>query len=221
VIPPIADSEYIMRMEDVLDLYARELPEDEMLICMDESTKQHIKEKREPIPCKAKQPQKYDYEYIRHGVSSIFIFFSPDESWRTVMVDDRKRTIEWVHHMKTISDMFPNKKKIYVVLDNFKTHNPAKFYGYFEAKVARELIEKFEFHFTPKHASWLNMAEIEFSALFGQALNKRIPSQEELKKEVLAWEIHRNKHSRTVDWKFSTKDAREKLWRLYPKVVEK
>jgi len=219
VIPPIADSEYIMRMEDVLDLYAKELPEDEILICMDESNKQHIEEKKEPIPCKPNQPQKYDYEYIRHGVSSLFIFFSPDESWRKVIVDDRKRTIEWVHHMKTISDTFPNKKKIYVVLDNFKTHNPAKFYEYFEPKVARELIEKFEFHFTPKHASWLNMAEIEFSALFGQALNKRIPSQEQLKKEVLAWETYRNEHSRTVNWKFTTSDARDRLLRLYPTIL--
>jgi len=208
-----------MRMEDVLDLYARELPEDEMLICMDESNKQHIEEKIEPIPCKPKQPQKYDYEYIRHGVSSLFIFFSPDESWRKVIVDDRKRTVEWVHHMKTISDTFPEKKKIYVVLDNFKTHNPAKFYEYFEPKVARELIEKFEFHFTPKHASWLNMAEIEFSVLFGQALKKRIPSQEQLKKEVLAWENYRNNHCSTVNWKFTTKDARKKLLKLYPSVL--
>jgi len=219
VIPPVADAEYIMRMEDVLDLYAKELKEDEMLICMDESNKQHIEEKREPIPCKPKQPQKYDYEYIRHGVSSLFIFFSPDESWRKVIVDDRKRTVEWVHHMKSISDMFPKKKKIYVVLDNFKTHNPAKFYEYFEPKIARELIEKFEFHFTPKHASWLNMAEIEFSALFGQALNKRIPNQERLKKEVLAWEIYRNNHSRTVNWKFTTNDARKRLLKLYPTIL--
>ena len=219
MIPPVADAEYIMRMEDVLDLYAKELKEDEMLICMDESNKQHIEEKREPIPCKPKQPQKYDYEYIRHGVSSLFIFFSPDESWRKVIVDDRKRTVEWVHHMKSISDMFPKKKKIYVVLDNFKTHNPAKFYEYFEPKIARELIEKFEFHFTPKHASWLNMAEIEFSALFGQALNKRIPNQERLKKEVLAWEIYRNNHSRTVNWKFTTNDARKRLLKLYPTIL--
>ena len=208
-----------MRMEATLDLYARELPKDEMLICMDESNKQHIEEKKEPIPAKANQPRKYDYEYIRHGVSALFIFFSPDESWRKVMVDDRKRTIEWVHHMKTISDEFPNKKKIHIVLDNFKTHNPAKFYEYFEPKVARKLIEKFEFHFTPKHASWLNMAEIEFSALFRQALNKRIPDQETLKKEVLAWETNRNTNSRTIDWKFTSTDARVRLKKLYPTIL--
>lgn len=206
-------------MEDVLDIYATNLPEDEMLICMDESTKQHIEEKIEPILPKKGQSLKYDYEYIRHGVSSLFIFFSPDASWRKVMVDDYKRTIEWVHHMKTISDEFPQKKKIHVVLDNLSTHNPAKFYEYFEPKIARELIQKFEFHFTPKHASWLNMAEIEFSALFSQALNKRIPSQEQLKKEVLAWEINRNQHSKTIDWKFTTSDARIRLKKLYPTII--
>jgi len=210
-----------MRMEDILDLYAKELPKDEMLICMDESNKQLIEEKREPIACKPKQPKKYDYEYIRHGTSSLFLFFSPDESWRKVIVDDNKRTIEWVHHMKTINDMFPQKKKIHIVLDNFKTHNPAKFYEYFEANVARELIEKFEFHFTPKHASWLNMAEIEFSALFNQTLNKRIANQEQLKQEVLAWESYRNKHTQTIDWKFTTKDARKKLLKLYPTIINK
>jgi transposase len=219
VIPPTYDAEYVHKMEDVLDIYAKILPEDEMLICMDESTKQHIEDKREPIPTQKGQALKYDYEYIRHGVSSLFIFFSPDESWRKVMIDDYKRTIEWVHHMKTISDEFPQKRKIHVVLDNFKTHNPAKFYEYFEPKIARELIQKFEFHFTPKHASWLNMAEIEFSALFSQALNKRIPSQEQLKKEVLAWETYRNQHTKSIDWKFTTSDARTRLKKLYPSIV--
>ena len=208
-------------MEDVLDIYAKELPEDEIVVCMDESTKQHIEETKEPIPAKQAEPLKYDYEYKRNGVSSIFMFFSPDESWRNVIVDDYKRTSEWVKYMKDLSDVyFPDKRKIHIVLDNFKTHNPAKFYEYYDPQTARRLIEKFEFHFTPKHASWLNMAEIEFSVLFGQALNKRIPNQEALRKEIKAWQDNRNTNTKTIDWKFTTKDARVKLRKLYPTIVE-
>ena len=155
------------------------------------------------------------------SVSALFVFFSPDESWRDVIVDDYKRTQEWVKYMKDLSDThFPNKKKIHIVLDNFKTHNPAKFYEYFDPQTVRRLIEKFEFHFTPKHASWLNMAEIEFSVLFGQALNKRIPNQETLKKEIKAWQDNRNANTKTIDWKFTTKDAQVKLKKLYPTIIE-
>jgi len=217
----LANAEYVKCMEDILDIYAKEFPEDEMLICMDESTKQHIQETKVPIPVKPGKPLKYDYEYKRNGVSSLFVFFSPDKSWRNVIVEDFKRTQEWVKHMKDLSDIhFPDMKKIHIVLDNFKTHNPAKFYEYFEPQTARRLIEKFEFHFTPKHASWLNMAEIEFSVLFGQALNKRIANQETLKKEIKAWQDNRNANTKTTDWKFTTKDARIKLKKLYPTIVE-
>lgn len=210
-----------MRMENILDTYAKALPKDEVLVCMDESNKQHIEEIKTPIPTKPKEAMKYDYEYKRNGVSSLFMFFAPDLSWRKVIVDERKRGIEWAEHMKTLSDEeFPDMKKIHIVLDNYNTHNPKNFYEHFEPKTARELTEKFVFHFTPKHASWLNMAEIEFSALFGQALDKRIPNQEALKKEILAWEINRNKNSRTVDWKFTTADARVKLKKLYPTIEE-
>jgi len=208
-------------MEDVLDIYAKELPEDEMLICMDESNKQQLEETKIPIQMKPGEPLKYDYEYKRNGVSALFVFFSPDQSWRNVIVDDFKRIQEWVKHMKDLSDIhFPNMKKIHIVLDNFKTHNPAKFYEYFDPQTARRLIEKFEFHFTPKHASWLNMAEIEFSVLFGQALNKRIPNQKVLKKEIKAWQDNRNANTKTTDWKFTTKDARIKLKKLYPTIIE-
>ena len=211
-----------MRMEGILDTYAKELPKDEVLVCMDESTKQHIEEIKEPIATKPKEAKKYDYEYKRNGVSSLFMFFAPEHSWRKVIVDDRKRAIEWVEHMKTLADeYFPDMKKIHIVLDNYSTHNPKNFYEHFEPKVANRLIKKFVFHFTPKHASWLNMAEIEFSALFGQALDKRIPNQEALKKEILAWESNRNEKSRTVDWKFTTADARIKLKKLYPTIEMK
>lgn len=136
-------------------------------------------------------------------------------------MEDYKRTQEWVKHMKDLSDRhFPQMRKIHIVLDNFKTHNPSKFYDYFEPQTARRLVEKFEFHFTPKHASWLNMAEIEFSALFGQALNKRIANQESLKKEIRAWQNNRNTHTKTIDWKFTTKDARVKLKKLYPTISD-
>lgn len=221
MIPPKNDAQYVQRMEAILDLYAAALPEDEVLVCMDESSKQHIEEIKEPIPTQPKQVQKYDYEYKRNGVSALFIFFAPELSWRKVMVNDTKRALDWVTHLKNISEeVFPDKKKIHLLLDNYTTHNPANFYKHFEPKVARALTQKFVFHFTPKHASWLNMAEIEFSALFTQALNKRITSQEALKKEVLVWETHRNKHCKTVDWKFTTTDARIKLKKLYPTIEE-
>lgn len=208
-------------MEDVLDIYAKELPSDEMVICMDESNKQHIEETRVPIPMKSGSPLKYDYEYKRNGVSALFMFFSLDRSWRNVIVENYKTTKEWAEHMKDLSDIhFPHMKKIHVILDNFKTHNPAKFYEHFEPQTARRLIEKFEFHFTPKHASWLNMAEIEFSALFKQALDKKIPNQENLKKEVKAWQENRNANTKTIDWKFTTKDARVKLQKLYPTIID-
>lgn len=222
MIPPNANAEYVKNMEDILDIYAKELPEDETLVCMDESTKQHIEETRKPIAAKQGEPLKYDYEYKRNGVSSIFMFFSPDKSWREVIVDDYKRSKEWVEHMKYLSDVcFPEMKKIHIVLDNFKTHNSAKFYEYFDPKTARRLVEKFEFHYTPKHASWLNMAEIEFSVLFKQVLDKRIPNQEILKKEIKTWQDNRNENSKTIDWKFTTKDARVKLKKLYPTIIEK
>jgi len=208
-------------MEDILDIYAKALPKDEMVVCMDESNKQHIEETRVPIPMKPGSPLKYDYEYKRNGVSALFLFFSPDKSWRNVVVEEHKTTKEWVRHMKYLSDIhFPHMKKIHVVLDNFKTHNLAKFYEYFEPQTARRLIEKFDFHFTPKHASWLNMAEIEFSVLFKQVLNKNIPNQEMLKREIKAWQENRNANTKTIDWKFTTKDARTKLKKLYPTVVD-
>ena len=128
---------------------------------------------------KPSEPLKYNYKYKKNAVSALFVFFSSEQSWRNVVVEDFKRTQEWVKHIKDLSDThFPNMRKIHIVLDSFKTHNPVKFYEYFNPQTARRLIEKFEFHFTPKHASWLNMTEIEFSVLFGQALNRRIPNQE-------------------------------------------
>ena len=210
-----------MRMEDILDLYAKTLPEEEVLVCMDESNKQHLQETRKPLPVQPGEPMKYDYEYRRNGVSALFCFFAPHRSWRMVVVDESKSAREWARHMHTLRhEHFPGMKRIHVVLDNLATHHPKHFYKHFDPETARELCETFVFHFTPKHASWLNMAEIEFSALFTQALNKRIPDRQALKKEVAAWQDYRNAHTKTVDWRFTTKDARTKLKKLYPTIEE-
>jgi len=205
-------------MEDVLEVYHR--PHDPMrpLVCMDETSKQQIKEIAKPIAMKRETPERYDHEYERNGVSNLFMFFSPTASWRHVKVTDQRTKVDWAIAMKEISDKhFKDTEKIVVVLDNLNTHNASSFYEAFEAQEARRLSERFEFHYTPKHGSWLNMAETELSVLSRQCLNRRIPDQGTLRAEVTAWEKKRNSKHATIDWQFTAKDARVKLKRLYPK----
>jgi hypothetical protein len=204
-------------MEDVLDVYTR--PEDPQypLVCMDETNKQLLADVRDPLPAQAGQPQRVDYEYKREGVADLFMFFEPLLGKRFVKVTDQRTRKDWAQAMKELADyLYPLAKKIVVVMDNLNTHSPASFYETFEPQEARRLIERFEFHYTPKHGSWLNMAEIELGVLIRQCLSRRIPDKSTLEKEVRAWQKDRNAKVVKVDWRFTTTDARIKLKHLYP-----
>jgi transposase len=205
-------------MEETLDVYIQDYDHKRVLVCMDETSKQHIQETRIPLAIKPGQPRIYDYEYERNGVSNIFMFFSPTGKWRHVEITCQRTKVDWAHAMKDLSDKhFKGAEKIVVVMDNLNTHNGSSFYEAFEPQEARRLCQRFEFHYTPKHGSWLNMAETELSILARQCLNRRIPNQEVLRKEVLAWEKKRNLKCSTIRWRFTAEDARVKLSQLYPK----
>jgi hypothetical protein len=204
-------------MEDVLEVYTR--PEDPQypLVCMDETNKQLLADVRDPLPAKAGHPQRVDYEYKREGVADLFMFFEPLLGKRFVKVTDQRTRKDWAQAMKELADyLYPLAKKIVVVMDNLNTHSPASFYETFEPQEAQRLIERFEFHYTPKHGSWLNMAEIELGVLIRQCLSRRIPDKSTLEKEVRAWQKDRNAKIVKVDWRFTTADARIKLKHLYP-----
>ena len=164
-------------------------------------------------------PARYDSEYERNGVSNLFMMFAPLEGWRHVNVTDRRTCIDWAYSIKELVDLhFPTAKKIVLVMDNLNTHHPASLYKAFPPEEARRILDRLEFHYTPKHGSWLNMAEIELSIMQRQCLNRRIPNQESLKREVGAWEAKRNANEEKVDWRFTTQDARIKLKKLYPSI---
>jgi len=204
-------------MEDVLEVYKRPRDKKRPQVCIDESSKQQVKEVKVPLPMKEGSVEKYDYEYERNGVSNLFMMFAPLEGWRHVKVTDRRTKIDWAYCMRDLVDIhFPDAEKILLVEDNLNTHKPASLYEAFPPEEARRIIGKIEFHYTPKHGSWLDMAESEFSALQTQCLNRRIPDQETLKREVAAWEKARNRSAVKADWQFTTEDARIKLRRLYP-----
>lgn len=209
-------------MEEVLQVY--KLPYDPKipLVCMDESSKQHIKEIREPIPMKPAQAEKFDTEYERNGVSSLFMFFAPLEGWREVSVTDTRKAVDWAHQIKWLVDeKYPEAEKIRLVMDNLNTHTKASLYKAFEPAEAMRIANKLEIHFTPKHGSWLNMAEIELSVLGRQCLSRRIPDQETLRHEINAWVRERNDDKAKMDWRFTTDDARVKLKKLYPTIAVK
>lgn len=206
-------------MEDVLEVYKLPYNANRPVICMDEMPKQLLAETCEPIPCQAGKPARQDYGYERNGVADLFMVFEPLAGKRFVEVTERRRKIEWATVMKQVADrLYPQVEKIIVVLDNLNTHTPSAFYENFEPEEARRLVERFEFHFTPKHGSWLNMAEIELSALVRQCLDRRLPDLETLTQEVQAWQQQRNDEVVKVLWQFKTADARTKLKHLYPKI---
>ena len=219
MIPPQANAEFVCCMEDVLDVYTRPYDPDYPWVCFDESNKQLVSEKIEPLPPEPGQPERYDYQYERQGVCNLFMFFEPLGTWRHVEVTERRTAIDYAYQMKYLVDeRYPQAQKITVVHDQLNTHVPASLYKAFEPEEAKRILEKLEFHYTPKHGSWLNMAEIELSVLTRQCLNRRIPDREALKREVAAWEEQRNREIHTVDWRFTTADARIKLKRLYPSI---
>lgn len=180
-------------MENILNIYKRPYDETHPLVCMDESSKQHIKETREPIPAKPGSVEKFDTEYERNGVSNMFMFFDPLEGRRHVVVTDQRTAVDWAHQIRyLVDDMFPHAKRISLVMDNLNTHTGASLYKAFAPAEARRILDKLKIHYTPKHGSWLNMAEIELSILSRQCLDRRIPDQDTLKKEVAAWQEKRN-----------------------------
>jgi hypothetical protein len=217
VIPPDANAGFVAAMEDVLETYQKPRDLDRPLVCVDETSKQLIVETRTPIPAKPGRVARHDYEYERNGVANIFMMFAPLEGWREVKVTDRHAAIDYAQVLKELSDMhFPNAKQITLVQDNLSTHTAASLYAAFPAEEARRLVKRFEWHYTPKHGSWLDMAESELGILSSQCLSRRIPNKQILEREVAAWRNHRNKHHAKADWQFTTDDARVGLKRLYP-----
>jgi hypothetical protein len=206
-------------MEDVLEVYKQPYDPKRPQVCMDETTKQLLADGQEPLPAKPGHPERYDYEYEREGVANLFMFFEPLAGKRHVKVTDRRTKKDWPEAMRELSDIYyPDAEIIVVVLDNLNTHSPSSFYEAFEPEEARRLVNRFEFHHTPKHGSWLDMAEIELSVLARQCLSGRIPNKETLATEVTAWEKERNTSVVKVQWRFTTIDARIKLKSLYPKI---
>jgi len=204
-------------MEDVLELYHEPYDPLRPVVCFDEGTKQLISETRISLPMQSGQPQRYDYEYERHGTCNLFVFSEPLVAWRQVDVTDQRTMIDYAHCMKYLVDeRYPNAKVIRVVQDNLNTHKPAALYKAFRPEEARRILKQLDFHHTPKHGSWLNIAEIELSALVRQCLDRRIGDKETLINEVATWNRERNVNAKVVDWQFTTSDARIKLERLYP-----
>jgi hypothetical protein len=204
-------------MEDVLDVYQRPHDPERPMVCLDETSKQLIAETRVPIAAKPGRAARYDYEYQRNGTANLFMMFAPLEGWRHVKVTDRHTALDYAQVLKELSDThFPNASKIVLVQDNLNTHKPASLYEAFPPAQARRLVERFEWHYTPKHGSWLDMAESELGVLSSQCLDRRIPDQRMLKQEVEAWEKVRNSKHAKADWQFTTANARVKLKRLYP-----
>ena len=217
MIPPDANAAFVAGMEDVLEVYQRPHDPEYPVVCVDETSKQLVAETRVRIAAKPGQPARYDYEYKRNGTANLFMIFAPLEGWRHVEVTDRHTAVDYAQVLKAIADMnFPKAKKIVLVQDNLNTHKPASLYEAFPAAEARRLVERFEWHYTPKHGSWLDMAESELSVLSGQCLDRRIADKQTLTEEVAAWEESRNKKHVKADWQFTTADARVKLKRLYP-----
>jgi transposase len=214
---PQVDAEYVARMEDVLDLYAEPPNPKRPVVCFDESPTQLIGEVREPIPAEPGHPERYDYEYRRNGTVNLFVFLDAHQSWRKVKVTDRRTSEDFAACMRDLTDVhFPESDKIRVVLDNLSTHSDAALYQAFPAPEARRVLRRLEFHYVPKHASWLNMVEIEIGVLRGQCLDRRIAEREQLVSEIAAWERQRNAEGARIKWMFTAEKARTKMARAYP-----
>ena len=217
MIPPEANSAFVAAMEDVLAVYTRPRDPEYPLVCLDETSKQLLAETRVPIPMKPGRPARCDYEYERNGTANLFMMFAPLEGWRHVKVTDRHTAVDYAHVLKELADIhFANAKIIVLVQDNLNIHSKASLYEAFPAAEARRLVERFEWHYTPKHGSWLDMAESELAVLATQCLDRRISDKPTLIAEVDAWQDDRNKHCVKADWQFTTHDARVKLKTLYP-----
>jgi len=219
VIPPKANAEFVCAMEDVLEVYTRPYDPERPQVCLDECSKQLVAETRSPLPAGPGQAERFDCEYERCGTANLFMLFEPLAGKRHVEVTERRTAVDFAHVVRDLADVhYPAAKKIVLVMDNLNTHRPASLYQAFAPEEARRLVERLEIHYTPKHGSWLDMAEIELSALATQCLDRRIADVETLASEVAAWQTRRNEDGSSVDWRFKTEDARIKLKRLYPSI---
>lgn len=218
-IPPDQNAHFVAAMEDVLDVYARLYDSDYPVVCMDESSIQLIGEVSEPIPAAPGHPELIDDEYVRKGVASIFLEVEPLGGRRHVKITEHRTRIDWAYFVKEMLDeRYPTTRKVLLVMDNLNTHSVASLYTAFQPEEAKRLANRLEIHFTPKHGSWLNIAEIELSVLKRQCLSGRIDCIEKMRNKVSQWNIDRNNRHSTVDWQFQTADARIKLKRLYPNI---
>jgi len=221
VIPPQANAEFVCAMEDVLDVYTRPYGPARPVVCLDELSKQLVAETRVPISAEPGQPERVDYEYERRGTANLFLTGEPLAGHRHVTVTEHRTAVDFAHAVRDLLEVrYPHAEKVVLVMDHLNTHKPAALYEAFEPAVARALLERLEIHHTPKHGSWLNMAEIELSVLSRQCLDRRIPDLATLTREVAAWEQARNADPRPVNWRFTTPDARIKLKRLYPSIQD-
>jgi hypothetical protein len=217
VIPPKANAPFVAAMEDVLEVYHRPPDDSRPVVCVDEGGKQLIGEARPPLPVRPQSPAKEDHEYVRNGTANLFMAFEPLAGWRHVEVTARRTSVDFARFVRRLVDeQYADAEKVVLVLDNLSTHTPAALYEAFEPAEARRVCERLEWHHTPKHGSWLNVAECELSVLARQCLDRRIPDLESLRREVAAWERERNEVSVVADWQFTTGDARTRLKRLYP-----
>ncbi|OUC16735.1 MAG: IS630 family transposase [Alkalinema sp. CACIAM 70d] len=219
VIPPEQNAEYVAHLEDVLEVY--HLPNDRNfpVICMDEQPIQLVKETRVPLPAKPGHPAAFDYEYERNGTANIFLFTEPLAGWRKAVVTEHRTSVDWaVEIQRLLTEDYADCEKVRLVCDQLNTHKIASLYQAFPPAVARSLAERLEIHFTPKHGSWLNIAENELSAMTRQCLDRRIPDRQTLERETQAWYTERNQLQKAVDWQFTTADARIRLKRLYPQI---
>jgi len=209
-------------MEDVLEVYTRPYDPRYPQVCMDEVSKQPLRDVRQPLPIEPGKPERRDYEYERGGVVNVFMFLEPLQGKRWVDVTERRTKVDyWAHQIKELVDeRYPQAQRIVLVMDNLNTHSPASLYEAFDPAEARRLANKLEIHYTPKHGSWLNMAEIELSVLSRQCLDRRVPDFESLQAEVAAWQERRDETGGEIEWRFTTEDARIKLKRLYPSLQE-
>lgn len=216
MIPPEQNGSFVANMEMVLDVYKRPFDPLHPIICMDESPKQLISETRKPIPAAPGRSAKYDYEYKRCGMCNIFLACEPLAGKRMIKVTERRTALDWACFIEEISAQYEQAEKITLVLDNLNTHNAGSFYEKFSPEKAKALMNRFELVHTPKHGSWLNIAEIELNVLWGQCLKRRINDIGIVMKEAVAWQDDRNNRNAKVNWRFTTADARVKLSRLYP-----
>jgi hypothetical protein len=219
VIPPEHSGEFVAHMEDVLDVYQMPYDPQVPMVCMDEQPVQLIKETRQPLPAAPGKPEKVDDEYERNGTANIFMFTEPLNGTRHVHVTEHRTAVDWANEIRDLLEVrYPEAARVRLVCDNLNTHGIGSLYEAFPPEQARRLASRLEIHHTPKHGSWLNIAEIELSVLTMQCLDRRIPDMETLTKETQQWEQRRNESQKGVDWQFSTLDARIKLKRLYPQI---